>query len=907
MVRLGTLFWIGLALAVSVAILLGCEGDTGTAGVEGPAGEAGASEGTVTGTVTIEGTAGVPIEGIAVKTDPLIDGVAITTNTAGNYAQKLPIGVYTLTFNDLDDSGTQNAHFKSVTIEVSVVAGQTVAEDAALETAVAITEGGLIPDPIEAIYTSDDGSPSDVPVPGGTVRFTAPDTVLDGSTVTGYAWTQTASVNATISGADTATPTVTLGDAAAYKSELMDHLVSHVGTDGNGTPVLQNLDRFMIQPVNPHSLAEAGLVTFQVTVTTDNGGSHTKSFEVHTKLPFATWSTGANTVPLGLPVLLNGKDQPAYEWTVATPSGSLAELDDATVRNPSFIPDAKGPYTVGETNSGVSFEIYGGEWVGMISGQDDDGRPIPDATCTACHRDGGFASSSEFSSWPETGHAITFAKNLNTSAYYSASCFPCHTVGYSTDSENSGFDNRSDYETFLNAGLLGNPGDNWTAVLADYPDSAKLANVQCESCHGPQDSDGGHANGASVSRISVDSGVCAYCHGEPPRHGRFQQWQSSGHGNFALAIAEGPAYGGACAGCHSAQGFVEWSKAATPFDRDYAVVNVPTGDDVQPQTCSACHDPHGLGKTVVRVMSETPELRGGFIAIGVGRGALCMVCHNNNRGPHSTSLYGENYYMGKLEMADQVPHAGPQADVLMGENGFFVTPGARGSHSLITDTCTNCHMEQTLPPADLSYYQSGTNHTFKASTDICVNCHQTSVLKSLQKTVETQLANLGATIAGALKSDIENIAADPSVSAVLLAYDSNSGAYGGMVDDSGDPGKTIASIAPQHSYPYGYDIALMDGTVVGSTHSDMVVWQDAAEDGGNGDRAVDTAEIERGDISTEGIASAQIAGIATNGLNILKAKWNHDLVAFDGSGGVHNPNFVRDILNGALSSLGQSQ
>ena len=254
-------------------------------------------------------------------------------------------------------------------------------------------------------------------------------------------------------------------------------------------------------------------------------------------------------------------------------------------------------------------------------------------------------------------------------------------------------------------------------------------------------------------------------------------------------------------------------------------------------------------------------------------------------------------------MEDRVTHGGPQSDILMGENGFFVTPGARGSHSLVADTCTNCHMEQTPPPAELSYNLAGTNHSFEPSITICTNCHQISVVDSLQDTTETQMANLETAIKAALKTDIEAIAADATVTAVLLGYSSSSGSYKGMIDNSGDADKTIKSIALQHSYPHGYDITLMDDTVAGSGHDDMVVWQDAVAQGGNGDSVVDAAEVERGDITTEGIGSGMIAGIATNGQAILKAKWNLDLVASDGSKGVHNPNFVRDILNGAIAAL----
>jgi hypothetical protein len=65
----------------------------------------------------------------------------------------------------------------------------------------------------------------------------------------------------------------------------------------------------------------------------------------------------------------------------------------------------------------------------------------------------------------------------------------------------------------------------------------------------------------------------------------------------------------------------------------------------------------------------------------------------------------------------------------MGQNAYLVTVGNRGPHSnrdlsgKIADVCVDCHMEATPPPADLSYNQSGTNHSFWARKTICSTCH----------------------------------------------------------------------------------------------------------------------------------------------------------------------------------------
>ena len=79
----------------------------------------------------------------------------------------------------------------------------------------------------------------------------------DGSTVTGYKWERTTRVPAKTSGADSDTLTVPLGDAAAYKADLLASLAAP--------------DRFGVQAINPHSLEAGETATFKVTVTTSSG------------------------------------------------------------------------------------------------------------------------------------------------------------------------------------------------------------------------------------------------------------------------------------------------------------------------------------------------------------------------------------------------------------------------------------------------------------------------------------------------------------------------------------------------------------------------------------------------------------------------------------------------------------
>ncbi|GAG56100.1 unnamed protein product [marine sediment metagenome] len=147
-----------------------------------------------------------------------------------------------------------------------------------------------------------------------------------------------------------------------------------------------------------------------------------------------------------------------------------------------------------------------------------------------------------------------------------------------------------------------------------------------------------------------------------------------------------------------------------------------TVDTVETTTCTVCHNPHGQGKgsgepntATVRISSSTPMLPAGFKAVGVGRGALCMTCHNSRNGARND--------VATTTADDRVPHTAAQADVLMGQNAYFVKVGERGAHSFIADTCTTCHNVLTAPPEDLSYNLAGTNHTFAADMEVCSQCH----------------------------------------------------------------------------------------------------------------------------------------------------------------------------------------
>jgi hypothetical protein len=820
--------------------------------------------GTVTNLLTEGG-----ISGAMVAIGPFL----VPTDTGGSYGEEIPAGDYAV------EVTAQN--FESSNEAITLLPRVDTTLDVALT-------------PVTPVRVT--ASVAGAAVPGASLTATASVEIFDGSTLERYAWTQANSVAVGIDPPDAASTTVTLADRVAYKEEIMLHLAEPpIGEDQlppnveipesgftGGIP-----NRFQVVSVDPYALEEAGLVVLKVTVTTSSG-EYPAEVPVHTALPWKP-AAGVRDVPIGLPVLLHARDHvdgdedglndetgadiTSYDWVLTPPTGSAAQLFDPTSQNPDFIPDITGLYTLEVTDTTrapgtdvITIETYAGTWRGVITGQDENGRPLA-ASCTGCH-DGDYATD-KFTPWAQSGHAEIFTNNLNTSTHYGPNCFGCHTVGFEPGVDNGGIEEASDYGDFLAAGLLNNPGDNWTQVLSDFPNTAQLANIQCENCHGPQV---GGAHRKAESRIDLGSGVCATCHGEPLRHARFQQWQLSGHSNYELAVDESQS--GNCSRCHTANGFLTWLPVLLgdePGDPTGSISVGWSADEAHPQTCAACHDPHDPGTTTgintnatVRVSGDTPPLIAGFTAIGVGKGAVCMTCHNSRRGLRNDDTYVD--IAGTAETS-RAPHGSSQTDLLMGQNAYLVETGIRGNHSLVTDSCVNCHMDQTPPPDLLAYNLGGTNHTFAASSDICSNCHGDAFdAAGVQSGVDANLDVLqGAVEEAILAVMAEQIAAGNSI-------DLNGQA---LVDD---PAEILEIVFGEYHGRQAITVTLASGVTVGPLRVNDVDVVDPA---------------------------ANVLGMLYDFADerLIKSGWNWNLVHNDSSRGVHNPSFSFAVLDASIDEL----
>jgi hypothetical protein len=713
-------------------------------------------------------------------------------------------------------------------------------------------------DPITVAFAT-----TGTPAFGATVSVKATVTINDGSELQSMAWSQAGGATAVLAGTDTDTVSVTLNTRNAYRNFLIEVLGEAPITDeeGEGEEFVGGLqNRFQVVAINPLAEEHASATVLELAVVTTSGTYH-KEYDVVTPLPWP-WATGLRDVPVGLPVVLHGKTQATYNWALAKPTGSTAALAEATTQSPEFTPDMPGIYTVTVSDLGAdapaSLVVTAGLWKGIITGQDGNGRPTVDTTCTQCHT--AVPELDKFTPWAQTGHAEIFTNNVNVAGHYSSACFNCHMVGFEPRAANNGVDDQSDYAAMMASGLVEHgAAGNWTQILAQFPNSAREANIQCENCHGPQNSQA-HYKGDGA-RVSLSSDVCGTCHGEPLRHGRFQQWQLSGHANYELAGEEGT--NGSCAKCHSAQGFLAWLPVLlgeVPGDPN-ANLNVTwTKDEVHPQTCATCHDPHAIGTTTgspntnatVRISGDTPMLLAGFQATNVGRGAICLTCHNTRRG-----LKNDQTWNGSD--SSRAPHPGAQADILMSQNLYFVEVGARGNHSLIEDACVTCHMEKTPPPADLSYQLGGTNHQFGARADICSKCHSVITTESVQGEVEVKLEQLNEALGEAIH--------ELMASQIALGKKIAVGTTKTITDASTIDSITLSDASGRQAIT----VYFKDGTSVGPV-------------GMNSVKAV----------SPNG-TSAELYTLGPAALP--KAGWNWCVIEADSSLGVHNPTFVKRALD----------
>lgn len=737
-----------LLFAVSLA-MAGCKGEAGPQGPQGnpgEPGEPGVSTGTITGTLQVTGGAGVP--GAIVKTVPL-DIASAATGPDGVFTiANVPAGTYTLSVSGPDVTGT--------TISNVVVVAQTPT-NVGMKT-VAYT-------PIKIAFPA-------FPVPAGFGKA-----VTLGATVTGatgaltYTWSQ-------VSGPTTGAFSSTTIAAPTFTTGTLEAMIAGGKLRNLTAPVARNgLLAFTAQHVTNS--------TYSLKLAVGDGKyTQSATFSVVPALVSAGQNVGAEaSVPTKVPVFATTGtvDTANGGWTLTKPAGSTAALEEAASKTPWFIPDVAGAYVLKNGTATVS-TLMVSDWHGAPTA----------AGCNGCH--GSTIDAiviDKFKAWNNSAHGNHFFKYFTYDAagnlvpkadplaqtvvvptategvswtltapfrpittfefgitggegnHYSESCMRCHTMGMNKAVANGGVDDVTGY-AFPNLGTSVDalPAPDMTAWNAFPQDVRNRAGMQCESCHGAL---GQHAADGTVKpKAFFDSGTCAVCHDSGTNHNKYALWMQGGHSNLTLAEEEGTSTN--CGRCHSAQGFVEWSKSGFNPATNLAVA--PSVSDIEPATCVACHDPHSTGLRVDE--SQPVTITSGFTVWGAGAGQLCVICHSSRRGLHNDSLTNTSY---------SLPHAAAQSDLFFGQNLYFMgalTDGATMSkHAYVLEgTCAGCHMEKDLASEGLTPAVSITNHSFKVSANVCGKCHEGAAFEALKTRTEAGVAQLGTAIAAAAQRSV---------------------------------------------------------------------------------------------------------------------------------------------------------
>lgn len=332
-------------------------------------------------------------------------------------------------------------------------------------------------------------------------------------------------------------------------------------------------------------------------------------------------------------------------------------------------------------------------------------------TCKLCHR-------SAHTDWSGTAHANALQSLKNIGQQNNSVCLPCHTVGYGTK---NGF--------------------------KDEATTPKMANVQCENCHGPGGKHASDPMDPSVKPVVELSGyMCGGCHTDA-HHPTFDEWQESRHFHVDEHVQEyfkdkntGTARMVACGPCHS--GAVRLAMLNQLADPSKPVA-LPTGAVAAdtPITCATCHNPHVHGVNAqlrnptysTNNFSYSTSTNTSFAKQYDPKIQLCGQCHN---------MRGASW-----KDTSRPPHHSTQYNILVGQGGYDLGNPRIAAHGRdIQKQCAHCHThahEVDSPSEDNPNY---TGHTFEPEHHSCIECHDDpeGLVQNTQSSIKRRMSELKA-------------------------------------------------------------------------------------------------------------------------------------------------------------------
>jgi hypothetical protein len=434
----------------------------------------------------------------------------------------------------------------------------------------------------------------------------------------------------------------------------------------------------------PLSAARAGRMVFVAEASSKGIAPRSRTVEVIPAFPSASWPRVALGVVAYLPV------RAGAAWTVT--EGAIERVGTGATDLAGIASSTAGWHELqlegggGGSGSG-KMRLRSGAWLGSL----DCGRGD-------CHP-------REYRGWLATGHATIFTRGLTgelvaTRGRYRGDCIACHTLGYQPGVENGGFD---DVAEELGWVFPERPSaEAWAALPVAL---RERANVQCEHCHGP-----------GWFWVGYGDDICAQCHDHPPEYPIPSRWRSSAMSRAQRSV-EGYGPDLSCGTCHVASEFIGSVLGhRSTSDPGTELETIPRGVG-----CPVCHDSHGSGcDHQVRVCGAV-EIPG--LTYEAGQGALCVLCHSGDAdvfggafprpfapgaGRPGGGGHGDDPASYTVD-PDTAPHAG-QALVVSGRGGRFLeltkTGGARYTgypHLWVEDGCVGCHSavsDRRLAPMD---------------------------------------------------------------------------------------------------------------------------------------------------------------------------------------------------------------
>ncbi len=197
-----------------------------------------------------------------------------------------------------------------------------------------------------------------------------------------------------------------------------------------------------------------------------------------------------------------------------------------------------------------------------------------------------------------------------------------------------------------------------------------------------------------ITNVEVVEGPqsCFACHSDSPTDtlhlfAAEQQWEHSKHASGETLNENF----GECKNCHTSEGYVARAGTCTNFllaDQTSVIAN-PTSIG-----CFTCHAPHTNSDFRLRWTCETTLQNGTMFDLHDGN--LCASCHQSRKNV-KTSVTAPTKLATRFG-----PHHGPQADMLIGTNGYEYAnytyeqtnhKGATTANGL--NACIECHMKTT--------------------------------------------------------------------------------------------------------------------------------------------------------------------------------------------------------------------